>query len=191
MQRCFLLSMLVLMGVRAEVLLSDQHRALMQFYDAIGCAAPKIVCPRFAPHESCSMASAPFLQCVPPGLVTHIEIVNANLSGTIPAAPLKMLTAITRLNLNMNVQLTGTMPTQIGFLIDLQYLQMWPTGLSGTLPTELGKLATVFKINLSEAKISGTIPSQLGQLSRLQHLYGFLFEHCFRFPHSFLKFQGS
>jgi len=44
------------------------------------------------------------------------------------------------------------------------------TGITGTLPTELGSLSAVTYINIWHTSVSGTIPTEIGQLTQLEYL---------------------
>ena len=68
-------------------------------------------------------------------------------------------------------RLSGTIPPQLGNLINLEWLALWGNKLSGTIPSELGNLTKLEWLNLSENQFNGTIPSELGNLTRLESLY--------------------
>ena len=44
-------------------------------------------------------------------------------------------------------------------------------GMSGTLPSELGSLSKLQYLNLNANALSGALPSELGSLSNLQSIY--------------------
>ena len=67
-------------------------------------------------------------------------------------------------------QLTGTIPTQLGQLTELQYLNLNNNELSGTIPTELRRLTKLTGLDLGNNRLTGTIPTQLGQLTELRYL---------------------
>ena len=69
-----------------------------------------------------------------------------------------------------NNGLSGTIPTQLGDLTNLQTLSLSGNSLSGTIPTQLGDLTNLQTLSLSGNSLSGTIPTQLGDLTNLQTL---------------------
>ncbi|KAI9112163.1 hypothetical protein K1719_016686 [Acacia pycnantha] len=66
--------------------------------------------------------------------------------------------------------LFGTIPSQIGALHDLNYLNFFDNNLSGTIPNQIGALHNLTYLDLSYNNISGTIPSQIGALHNLTYL---------------------
>jgi Leucine-rich repeat (LRR) protein len=75
---------------------------------------------------------------------------------------------ITILNLDQN-RVSGSLPTSIGLLSNLQNLQMIVNELQGTLPSEIGSLSSLLSFNLARnLGISGTIPTTIGSLKELR-----------------------
>ena len=97
--------------------------------------------------------------------VTRLRLNRNNLSGTIPTE-LGNLTNLERLDLEEN-QLSGTIPTDLGNLTNLEQLWLHKNQLSGTIPTELGNLVLRQSLSLYRNSLSGTIPAELGNLTNL------------------------
>ena len=76
---------------------------------------------------------------------------------------------VQRLGLSFN-GLSGTIPTELGNLTNLQSLNLWNNDLSGTIPAELGNLANLQWLNLLGNDLSGSIPAELGNLTNLREL---------------------
>jgi Leucine-rich repeat (LRR) protein len=77
---------------------------------------------------------------------------------------------VSELNLSSN-KLTGTIPTELGNLSNLEYLNLSWNELSGTIPTELGNLSNLKSLYLYGNSLTGSIPTELGNLSNLEYLY--------------------
>jgi hypothetical protein len=67
--------------------------------------------------------------------------------------------------------LTGTIPTSLANLPNLQELSLIDNALSGQIPPGLGKLENVTIIYLSNNQLAGPIPAELGNLAKLTSLF--------------------
>ena len=103
------------------------------------------------------------------GRVTDLLFYDNQLTGTIPTQ-LGQLTELQYLNLNNN-ELSGTIPTELRRLTKLTGLDLGNNRLTGTIPTQLGQLTELRYLNLHDNQLTGTIPTQLGQLTKLTALY--------------------
>ena len=100
------------------------------------------------------------------GRVWHLVLRFNELSGQIPSE-LGNLTNLIWLNLNSN-ELTGQIPSELGNLSNLESLNLGSNdGLSGQIPSELGNLSNLEYLNLYLTGLSGQIPSELGNLTNL------------------------
>ena len=101
--------------------------------------------------------------------VTQINLSENNLVGTLPAE-LGNLVNLQSLWLYNN-QLTGSIPTELGNLVNLQELYLYNNQLTGSIPTELGNLVNLQELYLYNNQLTGSIPTELGNLVNLQELY--------------------
>ena len=103
--------------------------------------------------------------------VTRLYLSSNQLTGTIPTE-LGNLVNLTDLWLSSN-QLTGMIPTELGNLVNLEGLYLDDNQLTGTIPTELGNLVNLTGLSLDSNQLTGTIPTELGNLVNLIRLYLF------------------
>ena len=78
-----------------------------------------------------------------------------------------------------NEQLTGSIPTEIGYFTNLVILNLSSNELSGLLPNEIGYLTNLNYLYLDGNNLSGPIPPELGNMDNLNeillngnHFYG-------------------
>lgn len=85
--------------------------------------------------------------------------------------PLQQLKSLTVLKLNLNRQLTGTLPPDLGSLSNLQELDLSNTGVAGVIPESWEGLRSLRTLSLMFTKVEGTIPSGVASLPSLQNIY--------------------
>ena len=100
--------------------------------------------------------------------VTYLSLAENQLTGTIPSE-LGNLANLEGLDLSSN-QLTGSIPTDLGNLANLEGLNLSGNQLAGAIPTDLGNLASLERLNLSENQLTGAIPTDLEDLTSLERL---------------------
>ncbi|ETO04301.1 Receptor protein kinase CLAVATA1 precursor, partial [Reticulomyxa filosa] len=66
--------------------------------------------------------------------------------------------------------LSGTIPKEIGNLVNLGYLFLNQNELTGTIPVEIENLLYLVLLGLSRNKLTGTIPKGIENMSGLQYL---------------------
>lgn len=97
-----------------------------------------------------------------------LDLSENNLSGTLPTN-LSNLRQLEFLYLNDNI-LTGSIPSELGQLSELSVFYIENNSLTGSLPSELGNLSKMENLDVSNNKLSGSIPTQLAQLSKVELL---------------------
>ena len=102
------------------------------------------------------------------GRVTELRLAGNQLSGSIPSE-LGNLANLQTLLLDGN-QLSGSIPSELGNLANLEWLWLDGNQLSGSIPSELGNLPNLEWLWLAGNQLSGSIPSELGNLANLQTL---------------------
>ena len=102
------------------------------------------------------------------GRVTRLLPGNNRLSGSIPSE-LSNLANLESMFLGGN-ELSGSIPSELGNLDNLRTLWLNGNELSGSIPSELGNLANLEDLSLSGNQLSGWIPPELGTLANLEDL---------------------
>ncbi len=100
--------------------------------------------------------------------VTRLDLSSNQLTGSIPTE-LGNLSNLEFLILYSN-QLTGSIPTELGNLSNLKFLWLDSNQLTGSIPTELGNLSNLNRLRLDSNQLTGSIPTKLGNLSNLEFL---------------------
>ncbi|KAJ4718182.1 Receptor-like protein kinase [Melia azedarach] len=98
----------------------------------------------------------------------RIYIYNCNISGSIPHEIGKLIN-LTTLSLGNN-ELNGSIPASLGRLQKLQGLSLGFNKLQGPIPHNFCHLIALFAAELQGNKLSGPIPSCIGNLSTLTEL---------------------
>jgi len=101
--------------------------------------------------------------------VIDLALSSNNLKGSIPAE-LGNLINLQMLSLSEN-QLGGVIPPELGNLSNLLLLQLFFNHLSGPIPQELGNLNSLVDLFLNDNQLSGAIPPELGNLNNLVVLH--------------------
>ena len=73
---------------------------------------------------------------------------------------------ITLLNL-FKMELSGTIPDEIGNLTELKQLGLKSNNFNGGIPESIGKLTNLTQLSLGDNMLNGSLPESLGNLSKL------------------------
>ena len=102
------------------------------------------------------------------GRVVFLHLEDNRLTGSVPSS-LGNLTNLERLSF-WNNALSGPIPSSLGNLASLELLHLGANALSGPIPSSLGSLANVVDLRLPDNELSGPIPPSLGDLANLEYL---------------------
>ena len=100
--------------------------------------------------------------------VVDLDLSENELNGTIPSE-IGNLIYLEYLYLSEN-QLSGTIPSALGVLSNLIELSLWSNELTGTIPPVLGRLENLEVLQLGSNELSGPIPTELANLINLEEL---------------------
>lgn len=111
---------------------------------------------------------------IPPSIgdlvsLEHLTIEHTNLSGTSIPTEIGKLTNLTWLELDRN-QLSGSIPPGIGSLVNLEYLDLGRNNLTGSIPPEIGNLTNVRWLSFYYNQLTGKIPVELSNLASINVL---------------------
>ncbi|KAL6205402.1 hypothetical protein ACLB2K_022662 [Fragaria x ananassa] len=101
--------------------------------------------------------------------VTSIKLAGMGLKGQLPA-DIQSLSEIETLDLSLNKELTGPIPTSIGNLTKLVNLNLAGCSFYGPIPQTIGSLKHLYYLDLNNNNLSGQIPPSIGNLSELNYL---------------------
>lgn len=127
----------------------------------------------------------------------HLALVSGKLRGPLPVDLLKKLPHLSAIILPENAftgpvpngwweqmggrrlirmslsgnSITGSIPTEIGIMHSLKFLELGDNQLTGTIPTQVGLLSSLAVLDLSFNAIEGRLPSWLGNMKALRNLY--------------------
>ena len=102
------------------------------------------------------------------GKVTTLLLGGLNLVGKIPNE-VGYLTELEHLELQGN-QINGSIPISVGSLSRLAYLKLAQNSLTGTVPSTFGLMTSLRYLDLGSNSLTGTVPSSLCLLSSLSYL---------------------
>jgi Leucine-rich repeat (LRR) protein len=86
--------------------------------------------------------------------VKDIRLNAMNLAGSLPRE-LGALTGLQELQLKLNHNLVGRIPSEISGLTRLNKMILLRNGISGTIPSEIGHLTDLTQLNLFRNKLTG------------------------------------
>ena len=102
--------------------------------------------------------------------INNFNIVECDIGGNIVSNALLKMPNLEKFALLSN-PMEGTLPSEVGLLTQLTWLNLYNNGFNGTIPSQLGQLTKLTRLDLEVNNFTGTMPSQLGQLTNLKYLY--------------------
>lgn len=103
------------------------------------------------------------------GTYESLMLFETGLVGSLPPQ-VALLTDLQVLDLGRNNLQEGILPSQLGLMTNLEYLNFFFSYGKGHLPSQLGLLTNLKTLNLERNHFTGTIPTELGNMSSLRYL---------------------
>eukprot|EP00548_Thalassiothrix_antarctica_P005432 CAMPEP_0194149126 /NCGR_PEP_ID=MMETSP0152-20130528/36396_1 /TAXON_ID=1049557 /ORGANISM="Thalassiothrix antarctica, Strain L6-D1" /LENGTH=149 /DNA_ID=CAMNT_0038851103 /DNA_START=402 /DNA_END=851 /DNA_ORIENTATION=- len=97
-----------------------------------------------------------------PPLLERWDISNNQLTGTLPSTLFSSSSFenIKSIQFNSNLNLFGTLPTEIGLATSLQLLEGDNNEFTGTIPSEIGQLKELKMLKFDNNRLRGIFPNQ-------------------------------
>ena len=92
--------------------------------------------------------------------IQFAAILEASLTGTIPSE-LGRWTSCHTFFLKGCLDVSGTLPTELGLMEGLQLFHVFGTPVSGTIPSEIGLLTNALDFFFHTTELSGTMPEEV------------------------------
>jgi len=121
------------------------------------------------PPTSCNLEDLHGITLDGDGRIRDLRLFTNNLIGSLPIE-LGNLVNLEDIWLFGN-QLNGNIPSELGSLVNLREINLYDNKLTGSIPTELGNLTNLTKLNLNRNELNGSIPPELGNLTNLTEIY--------------------
>ncbi|KAK2633234.1 hypothetical protein EUGRSUZ_L00183, partial [Eucalyptus grandis] len=98
--------------------------------------------------------------------LSGISLMANAFGGPIPNCIGNLSITLSKLALGFN-HISGTLPSRIENLINLEVLSVWSNNISGNIPSEIGNLNKMKVLDFSQNNFSGQIPESIGNLRML------------------------
>jgi len=102
--------------------------------------------------------------------LTHLDLEENALTGTLPATELAKLTSLSYLFLGKNRLQSGTIPDELQTLKELRELSLDALQLTGTIPTWIENFSKLKLLDLRSNSLTGSIPVDFSMLPELSYL---------------------
>ena len=103
-------------------------------------------------------------------MLQALDVRENLLSGTLPWQMAANLAELRTLHAHDNHGLSGTLPTEMGGLSHLRYLDLSRGRLSGTVPPSIGSIAEMSALHIESNRLEGGLPESLSNLDLLRTL---------------------
>ncbi|KAL5739026.1 hypothetical protein ACOSQ2_028206 [Xanthoceras sorbifolium] len=120
----------------------------------------------FLPDDHCEWDG---ITCNSAGSITAIALTGKGIKGELSQFNFSCFQDLEHFTI-WNNTLTGSIPSQIGALSRLRFLDLGNNNLTGPIPPEIENMKNLTHLFMNDNKLIGPIPSSLGLLSNLQKI---------------------
>ncbi|KAL5738987.1 hypothetical protein ACOSQ2_028167 [Xanthoceras sorbifolium] len=103
-------------------------------------------------------------------IINSIDLNHTGIDGALGRLNFSYFHNLERFSVYYN-NVSGSIPSQVGRLSKLKYLDLGYNNLAGAIPPEIGNLRNLTWLYLDDNKLTGHIPPTLGHLTKLEFLY--------------------
>ncbi|CAN6994359.1 unnamed protein product [Brassica oleracea var. botrytis] len=146
--------------------IDEQGQALLSWKSQLNISGNALSSWNAAASNPCKWVG---IKCNARGQVSEIQLQVMDFQSPLPATDLRRLKSLSSLSLT-SVNLTGSIPKELGDLPELEVLDLADNSLSGEIPVEIFKLKKLKTLSLNTNNLEGVIPSELGNLTSLVEL---------------------
>ncbi|KAI5057934.1 hypothetical protein GOP47_0027949 [Adiantum capillus-veneris] len=115
-----------------------------------------------------NLLEGPLLAAELPNML-YFDMSNNRLSGSLPSQ-MGSMTQVQLIDISFN-NLSGSIPASLASCVNLFYLNLSSNHLTGSIPSQLAdSLTSLVMLNFSRNSLSGSIPSNIDELASLQKL---------------------
>jgi hypothetical protein len=97
--------------------------------------------------------------------ITNLQLHLNSISGSLPS-DLGIMTDMELLSLSEN-SLVGILPSELGLMTKLKVLSLNYNSFSGSLPSEMGRMMDMTDLGIYENSLVGLLPSELGRMTKM------------------------
>ncbi|KAL5807746.1 hypothetical protein ACOSQ3_028437 [Xanthoceras sorbifolium] len=120
----------------------------------------------FLPDDHCEWDG---ITCNSAGSITAIALTGKGIKGELSQFNFSCFQDLEHFTI-WNNTLTGSIPSQIGALSRLRFLDLGNNNLTGSIPPQIANMKNLTHLFMNDNKLIGPIPSSLGLLSNLQKI---------------------
>ncbi|BAH95336.1 receptor kinase-like protein Xa21 [Oryza sativa Japonica Group] len=99
----------------------------------------------------------------------EVELGGCKFGGVLPDSVSNLSSSLVSLSIRDN-KISGSLPRDIGNLVNLQYLSLANNSLTGSLPSSFSKLKNLRRLTVDNNKLIGSLPFTIGNLTQLTNM---------------------
>ncbi|KAF8018056.1 hypothetical protein BT93_H3073 [Corymbia citriodora subsp. variegata] len=166
---CLSLCLLSLLPFQASSSPTTEAQALVKWKNSLSPPSPPPSLSSWSLTNITHLCKWTGIACNNGRSVSEISLQGSNLSGTLDALNFASFPNLTHFNVSEN-NLEGPIPSSIGNLSHLRFLDLAGNFFEGAIPRSIGQLRKLEELDLGRNQLTSSIPSELGLCSNLTYL---------------------